>query len=297
MDTKRFNNPEYKKQIRAVRNYRRQVQPTPNDNKEKILYFLGLNRRRNQIFTVIAIALLIYLTYFAGFLMIRDIDVNGADSETASEINQNFQAYKKQFKGYLLPQKNILFFSKAGFKDYLLKNNYKVATVDQIKARLWNHVSIKVQQRTSKYILQTADAAYVLNSDSTIGAQIQTDQPFDHPVMVDTADESVNSGEKFFDEQKNRFLQTISDSIETKLMLPIAGYEVPGRASDQLIVKMQKGFKVYFSTNTDPEEYFQRLYALWLQLNPDQQNRLSYFDLRFDKNAYGCFKNDPCANN
>jgi cell division septal protein FtsQ len=298
MDTKRFNNPEYKKQIKAVRNYRRPVQTTPESNFEKVLFSTGLGSLRNRIFAGLALVVIIYLIYFAQFLRIKNVVVDGTDQQTKQEVLQNFQDFTKTYRWYLFPEKNILFFSKANFKNYLLNTNYKVSSVEQISTRLWNHLYLSIKPRTPAYTLQVGTNSYILNTDSTIGAQITpADLIGDQQLILvkDTAEESVNPGEKFLEPSKNSFLQSVSADIETKLMLPIESYEVPGKASDQVIIHLKKGFKVYFTSTTDPKEYFKRFYTLWLQLSPDQQNKLAYFDLRFDKSAYGCYKIDPCA--
>ncbi|MDB4940036.1 MAG: Cell division protein FtsQ [Candidatus Doudnabacteria bacterium] len=301
MDTKRFNNPEYKKQIKAVRNYRRVKPSAPPGKTQKVLHGVGLPNIKSQIFALLLVALFVYIFYFAKFLMIREIKIEGVDAQASTEISKNFEDFAKTHRWYIFPERNVLFFSKSAFSSYLLKNNYKVAAVDQIQSKLWNNLSIKVQQRTEKYSLQVGPNSYILNSDSTIGAQLPVaapDQPIaapTHLVIKDTADETVSSGDKFLDPDKNSFLQKVSADIESKLSLPIESYEVPGKASDQMTVYLKKGFKVYFTTTTDPDLYFQRFYTLWLQLTPDQQDKLAYFDLRFDKNAYSCNKADPCA--
>ncbi len=293
MDTKRFNNPEYKRQISAVRNYRRQAAAVPDTKAKRILHKTGIARTRNQILLVIAIALFVYLTYFAKFLMITDLSVAGADEQATKQIKQNYQDFSHSRRGGLFPIKNILYFNKGKFVSYLLKNNYQVASVDSISARLWNKLAIKVTQRTEEFTLQTGDAFYILNSDGAVGAQLPLDQPMTRPVVKDTAAENIAPGELFFDQTKNNFIHVMTSDIKNKLQLEIAGYEVPGRASNQLIIYV-KGKRFIFTSTTDPEAYFQRLYTLWLSMTPEQQARVSYIDLRFEDNAYSCNINDPC---
>ena len=293
MDTKRFNNPEYKRQISAVRNYRRQAQAVPETKLKRAIQKTGAARLRNQILLVIAIALFVYLTYFAKFLMIKDISVAGADQRASDAIKQNFQDFLHQRRAGVFPERNILYFSGTKYSAYLLANNYQVAAVDSLNAYLWNKVSIKINQRVPKYILQSGDNFYILNSDGAVGAQLQPDQLGPNPLLKDSAAEAVTSGEQFLDAKQNNFIQSITDDLKAKLSLETSSYEVPGRASAELIVYL-KGSKIIFSTNSDPENVFQKFSTLWMNLNSDQQAKISYIDMRFDQNAYSCNHGDAC---
>lgn len=293
MDTKRFNNPEYKNQIRAVRNYKRQVPVKPENRWDLVLFYIGLTSWKRRIFAAIILAAAVYLAYFANFLMFRDPEVLGADSGVTEQVKQNFADYKHTFKG-ILPQKNILFFSKSGFAEYLTANNYQVASVKQIKESFWHSIQITVEQRVPLYALQNGDNYFILNSDQVVGIQIPADQAAQYIPFKDTADEQVHPGEKFLDEQRRTFLEYIKNNIGPQLSLDIAGYEVPGRAADQLVVNLKRGFKAMFTDTGDAAAQLDRMYKVWVQFTPDQQNRLAYIDLRFDKNVYVCFKNDVC---
>ncbi len=295
MDIKRFNNPEYKKQIKAVRNYRRPSKPNPETKYGKAIEMVGLGERKNQLFLFVILAVVVYLFYFAEFLMVRSINVEGAPPEVAAEVNQNFLDYSKSYRGFLLPQKNIVLFNKSDFRDYLLKNNFKIAEVINIKAKLWHDLSVTVKARVPKYTLESAGTRFILNSDGTVGGMMPLEQISTYTLIKDTAEEEILPNDKFFNEEKLGFLESVSEDISQKLFLEIEAYEVPGKASDQLVVVMKKGFRVYFSTTSNEKEYFQRFSSLWLQLTPEQQNQLAYFDLRFEKNAYSCFKNSPCV--
>lgn len=299
MDTKRFNQPEYKSQIQGARKYKREVHNAPEKLSQRLLYYLGLDTWQRKTLAFLIFAFFVYCIYFASFFKLNSIEVSGADAQATVGIEENFNEYIQKYRVGIFPRKNIFFFGTRSFTQYLLDNNYQVAAVLEIQRKPLHKVLVNIDQRTPEFVLEQGVNRYILNSDSTIGSAITEEQlALDFKgfkKVFDSAAEEIKSGEKFLDSQKNDFLQYLNDNVEKKMSLGIESFEVPGRASDQLIVHLKKGFVVYFNSTTDSKLFLDRFYTLWIQLNPDQQNRLAYFDLRFEKNAYACFKGDKCS--
>ncbi len=295
MDTKRFNHPEYKRQIRAVRNYHREVPLRPEKVPARILYFLGLGSAKRKALALVFLALVIYLIYFAKFFQLTEIKINGADSAAAATIRDNFTEYTKSYLGRILPQKNILLFNGQRFINYLLSNNYQVAAVERLHRHLPHTLEITVFQRTPQYLLENGANFFILNSDSTIGSQVAGDQGNGLLPFKDSAEEQLNSGEKLLDQGRNEFLRAIIKALQQQLSLKATAFELPGRAADQIFVYTDKGYKILLSFASDSAKDIEHLSQIWLQLSPEQQAQVAYIDLRFDKNAYLCYKNQPCA--
>lgn len=295
MDTRRFHRPEYKRQIREVRHYRRNVRQHSENKIDSLLSKIGLEKILYRVLAIVVLCGALYLIYFAKFLRITNIQVAGADQAQVSEINADLNAYGKTFN-FIFPQNNILFFSSGKFKAYLLSKDVSVYSVQSIKRRLWHSVQIEVKQKVPAYVLQSNGNYYILNSDGSVGVQLQSsdNQINKYPRIMDTSAESVNPGQKFFTDAQFSFLGFLNDNISKYLQSPVDHYEISGASSNELIVYIKAGLRVYFDDTTDPNAYMQRLMSLWGNLSPEQQKKLAYFDLRFDPNAYGCFKGDPC---
>ena len=301
MDTKRFHQPEYKSQIQGARKYKREVHNAPEELSQRLLYYLGLDTWQRKTLAFLIFAFFVYCIYFAPFFKLNSIEVSGADTQAAVSVEENFKEYIQKYRVGIFPRKNIFFFGTRSFTQYLLENNYQVAAVLEIQRKPLHKVLINIDQRVPEFVLEQGMNRYILNCDSTIGSTITEEQLVldfkGFKKVFDSATDEIKSGEKFLDSQKNDFLQYLNDNIEKKMSLGIESFEIPGRASDQLIVHLKKGFVVYFNSTADSKIFLDRFYTLWIQLNPDQQNRLAYFDLRFEKNAYACFKGDKCSFN
>lgn len=295
MDTKRFHSPQYKRQIHAHRTHKRVSSPRPETKPQRILYALGLGSKKSKVWTLLVLALLVYITYFAKFLFIENPTISGADQKQSAEISKHLADYTQTYI-YALPQKNILFFNKEEFSKYLLERDLQISSVVGIKRRPFNKLYIDVVQRVPVYAFLNKGSYYILNSDGNISYRASEQEAQAFPLIVNTADEDATEGEKILSEQKKSFLAYMAANFEKEMSTAIERFEMPGKASEQLTIVSKKGFMAHFDSQKDPEMYLQRLFAVWVALTPEQQNRLYYVDLRFEKGAYGCYRNDPCAN-
>ena len=66
MDTRRFNSPDYKRQIRAVRAYKRTVRNVPEHPWKRAMHKIGMASILRQVLFVFVFAAIIYLIYFEG---------------------------------------------------------------------------------------------------------------------------------------------------------------------------------------------------------------------------------------
>ncbi len=296
MDTRRFNNPEYKRQISRVRHYRRSVSPYPETAAGKVLSILGLGSVFRKLCAAVALAAAVYLVYFAGFLQVKSADVQGADPEQTREIASELSKYEKTF-AFIFPQRNFLFFSGSGFAKYLLGHDLSIFSVNYAKRRFWGKLEISVVQKVSAFVLQSDGNYYLLNSDGSLGNELAQGsvQILQFPLVIDTGAEAAEPGEKFLQPDEYGFLSYINANIAKDLQIPLDHFEIAGAGAPQLTAYLKSGARIYFNSTADPRKYLGRLLALWNNLSADQQKNLAYFDLRFSPDAYGCFQGSPCA--
>ena len=155
-------------------------------------------------------------------MKLNSIEISGTDQQAASKIEENFNEYIQKYRVGIFPRKNIFFFGTRSFTDYLLENNYQVAAVIEIKRKPLHKVVVEINQRIPEFVLEQGLNNYVLNSDSTIGSSITSEQILSDfkafKKVKDSAEEVVNPGEKFLNTQKMIFLQYLNDNIERKCL-------------------------------------------------------------------------------
>ncbi len=296
MDTRRFNNPSYKRQINAVRHYRRNVVPRPESALGRIFGAIGLGSVFRKICAALVLFLAIYLVYFAKFLQITQAQISGADQKQEAQISSRLADYERTFN-FIFPQKNILFFSSKGFSKYLLGSDVSISSVAGIRRKPFHSLSITVVQKVPAFVLQSNGNFFILNSDGSLGMELPPGDPqiSAYPKVIDTAAETVSAGEKFLPQNEFGFLSYMRENFQKDLRTAVDHFEIPGKNSGYLTLYLQTGARIYFNSADDPQIYMQKLLGLWNSLSADQQKNLAYFDLRFNPDAYGCFLGSACA--
>ena len=295
MDTNRFHNPKYKKQINAVRGYRRQPRRVPETKFLKFLETIQLGTLARQIAVVLLIGVFVYLIYFAPFLSALEVRVTGANESVANHIQVQYQEYLHGKRWNLFPNKNIIFFSPREFSEHIVKTNFEVARVNSIQKHVDRTVSVEVLQRVPAYIWETRGKAYILNTDGNIGSEAASEDLVKYVRIIDTTNIEIQAGQRVYELNRIQFLDYLKDNMGTKFAAPLERFEVHYDNSSRLTAFTKNGVKIYFDLNTNPEEYLEKLFTLWTNLTPDQQKRLYYIDMRFASNVYVCLQNDPCT--
>lgn len=305
MDTRRFNRPEYKKQIHAVRAYKRRSQPLPETKVAKTMRAIGLGTVFRLVLAGLGLALLIYLIYFAPILRLNNVEVSGTSDEIGANVKNQFAEYIKGYN-FIFPRKNFFFFSASQFSNYLLQNNLQVLSVKDLQYKFPHGIVLQLNPRIPTYVFQSANNSYVLNSDGKISSQLSQNSGSANssptssanpnlPLIVDNSSENISLGQQIFDQRSLDFIAYAQQNLNMLLSQPVDHYEIATVASKQLTIYAKNGVKFIFDSSTDPKVYFGRLLALWNQFSPDQQKKLAYIDLRFDPNVYTCNRGDKCS--
>jgi hypothetical protein len=295
VDTRRFHHPEYKKQINAIRHHKRRVAYKPETTWRQLLFFLGFNSWKRQLFAFLVLAGFIYLSFFAPFMNLTRVEVAGATDPLKDAIVRAYSERVNSRRLLVFPQSNLMFFNTGEFTEKIIQDHYDVAGVKKANKSLLKgaHLSIEVDQREPVYALTHNDKKYVVYRDGFVGGEIADNMGLLE--LVDLADEEIKSGEHFLSDEKQQFINAINDNLKKTIGLEVLKYEMPGKGSDELIVYTKTDSKILLDTAVKPEVHLERLRLLWGQISPDRQRQLVYIDLRFDPNAYVCFRFDPCA--
>jgi hypothetical protein len=300
MDLKRFNNPKYKKQISAVRGYKRQARSLPEGRFQKFLHLIKMGNWVTQLAIVFVLAALIYLVYFAPFLRVLNVRITGANDSVAPKIQSQFDEYIKQSRWKVFPQRNIVLFSSGNFADYILKNNVEVAEIRSVKKDIDGSVAVNVLQRVPALIYQSSGRDYVLNTDGNLGTEIGGIEKVCAPGSVscfisDLSSKDLSPGQVIFSPDRVDSITYIRDNFQPKFNVAIDHFEMSSSDSESVTILTKNNFSIYLNVSKSSEENLQKLFTLWNNLSPDQQKKLYYIDMRFSPNAYVCLKGDQCS--
>ncbi len=285
--TKRFHTPAYKKRMNDARRYKRRQSVVPTEE------IIARKKWLKMIPVFLGVALLIYLVYFASFLQVRSLDMHGADDTLQQQTQTTFNTFLGHYHA-LLPERNILFFSKQRFIQVVAVEGL-VGSVQSVQKKYWHSIDLTVIQRVPAYLLQTPTNAYVISNDGFVSATLQPTDPMPQglPIITDASTESLQNGGRVFSASQSSFLMAIQNNLQAAAQTTAQSYTIDAKSSEFITVITAAGYKILLDTigNASTElGYLQRVLA-----QRGNSNHLAYVDLRFDPKAYVCDTGQPCA--
>ena len=260
---------------------------------------IGLGSWLSRIATILAFFVLIYIVFIPNFLFIKQITVNGAAAATNTDVKNLTASYLN--KNLPWPQKNLMLLSKSKLKDYLLKNDQKILSVDAINKHFFpSALALSVTPRVDKFLIHAASStSYTISGDGIVTNEIieGTSSTLPSlPILI-----KLNSGSDFTIGQA-ALSQNQIDFIN-KLQSQLAGivgaatdyYQLDNLKSLDLSVYTKNGLKVIFDMNSDLNKTLSQLRLLFSQFAPGDIKRLYYVDMRFADKSYVCYKNTACV--
>lgn len=293
--TKRFYTPDYKRRVNDARHYKRE-RPKVIENPERSSVI-----RRWLIATAafILVSAIIYLVYFAAFLRVNSLYLNGANSDLAPQIQNQFNQFTKSYR-HLLPQNNILLFSSSAFATELRKDGLVEPNII-IKKQFWHGVKVTLTQRVPVFAMTDGLSRLLLSNDGFVTTILQPNDALPGGLIAITDDSSSDANNlpapatPGLNQQQIKFIVYMQNNLSAIIQIQPTNYEISSRASEYLDVHTAGGFTLMFDMAMDAKTAMERLQTVLQQ--PAQQDRakIAYIDLRFDPKVYVCALGQPCA--
>jgi cell division septal protein FtsQ len=285
--TKRFHTPAYKQRVNAARRYKRRQTSVPSEES------VSLRKWLRWIPVGVVVLAVLYCIYFAPFLRVTTLTVQGADGTLQAQAQQTFQTFLSSYhRG--LPEKDILFFSKESFSKQLSANGL-VAHVQSVQKKYWHEIAVTVVQRVPAYVLQTPSATYVIANDGAVSASLALTDPVPQglPIISDTAADTFQTGTPAFSPQEIAFLSAIAQGLPQSIHTNVQSYAIDAKDSTFVTITSAAGYKILFDSSDDPSADLGHLHTVLAQqgINP----HIAYVDLRFNPRVYVCAVGQACA--
>ncbi len=170
----RYQHQSFTKKLDQARNYKRTSEPVSEDKSFSLLSKLGLKTVFSKIVTGAILAGLIYLVFVPNFLSPRHIEVQGVGNDEAGQVRSSVEFYLDHAPFYAA-QYNLIFLSKNSLEKSLLTNPkiYKVTGIT--KSIFHRRVSLTVEMKVQKYIVNRNNAIYSAYNDGSIQDRLNVD--------------------------------------------------------------------------------------------------------------------------
>jgi hypothetical protein len=272
----RFRNPEFRQKLERARNYERNP---------------GFRKRLSRaVVLACALFVLYYLSVSQRFLITQ------TDSPEVADVLKRMQ---KERVFYLIPKNHFLVLTRNSLLAAMQKELPRVRSIKSFKKKLPNALALSIETREALYVWQTGPDFFLLDQDGVIFQKIAAFSPetFSQILVTDTSGAEAKAGDRLAIERDLEFIQQIKNNWANEINQTVfASFALPGLKSEDLILKTQTGYSVYFDLNRSPQTQLSNFHLILSQeIKPETYSGLSYIDLRLPTTAYYCYKDAPCA--
>jgi len=232
---------------------------------------------------IVLFILIIWLTGWANFLQIKNIEIRGSSLIPASAIENITRERLNKKRLFFIPEAGLIIYNtKALSSD--IKAIYPLDKIKIVK-RLPGTLIIEITEKTPVAVWFEADNFYEIDKDGWILSTTEGDSK-DMPIIYNNGLPAVD-GKKIKDKEKIiDFATRLSPIIKAKL----PNLEIKEIACDNevnsLKIALAKGPLLYFSIVDSPELQMDRLSLLLHSEIKDRFEKIRYIDLRFGDRVY-----------
>ena len=295
----RFQNPRFRKQLQSARGYKRAQRKLPETDWEVFLAKIGLGSWLSRFVTGIIFLLIIYLVFIPNFLFIKHITISDSDASGIPAAQNLVTSFLNKYTP--LPQKNIVLLSKDQLKNFLLKNDQQILSVDKITKKFPSTLVVNVSPRLDEFEFLTASSTlFSVSNDGLVTGQLFPDASGTLPslpflIKLDGGG-NLALGQNVLSSDRINFIRGLGQQLPAITKSTLGHYEMEDLISPYLYVNIQAGYQIKFDVTSDLSKTLDQLNLLISQILPGDYKNLYYIDMRFVGRSYVCFKNTACAN-
>ncbi|MBX4187699.1 MAG: FtsQ-type POTRA domain-containing protein [Candidatus Doudnabacteria bacterium] len=287
--SRRFGGKEFQNKVKKAQGYKRIFDTRSRGVIGRFLHFVRLDRFSVFLPLVLVLGTSIYFLYVSEYFLLSEVKVRGNLQVNQEQIRNSLL----NVEGGLIPRNHMLFLTKNKALDIISEAQPLVKDIVKYK-RVWpNRIEVEIVERRPGFAFSANGKMYLIDEDGL--AIKELNEPDGLIPVYDTVNETVSEGERLNNTKLVAFILSATKHWTVKINSQIKEIKVPGKAATQVQIISSEGWGVFFDINRPVEAQISSL-SLILNRQIPAQNRLklAYIDLRFDKWAYYCYRNEPC---
>lgn len=263
---------------------------------ERSVYFSQVLYR---ILCTIFFSVLIYTFFFADFMQITKININGESELNKEElVNQVRQSLIGNYLN-IISRNNYILILPFRIED-LLKNKFKKISGISVKKKFPDTLNIDIKERKSLLILCSDIKCYLVDENG----YPYTDADFEsaeikenHLIkLIDKSNRPVTDNVNSISSDYLQYLLEIKDTLQKKSgIFIIEEYSTPTLVSQEISVTTEQGMKIFFSTQFTLANAINTLNTFLAKKDiiDGYYDQLEYIDLRSENKIFYKLKNAP----
>lgn len=241
-----------------------------------VLFFLGV---------------LIYSLFFAEFLTVTDVQIEGNSGVSSEKIIAKFNEETKTRYLKIFAKNNFIFLVENNLEDKI-KDSFKRIKKISVEKKFPNHLSIKIEERNLILSLCSRGNCYFIDENGYAyeKADFELNDVKENRLvkLVDESGKEIKEGEYALMPKYVEFIVSIEDEIKSTTNLEILNeYRTESRISEEVIVQTKKGWDIYFNSKFPIDKSIRTLKTLLnRQIMLRDLNDLEYIDLRSENKVF-----------
>lgn len=231
---------------------------------------------------------IIYVLFFWQEFQLTEIDIKAEIPEDRNLVWQAVEKAQQEKLALFFPRTSFLFFDTQKIKDYVLTSDLRIETVE-IKKHPPRTLEIIIKRRQPVFIFCSEGESPCFLMDKT-GLLFQKEKfPKKESLIIvkklptDSSKKTYSIGDRPLQEQQIIALFKINKNLKQDLNLNIKSFTVNDK---DVIVETTDGWQVFFSLEKEVFLQTLKLNLLLKQEIKEEQKKLQYVDLRFNKVYY-----------
>ncbi|MFH0969051.1 MAG: FtsQ-type POTRA domain-containing protein [Patescibacteria group bacterium] len=256
----------------------------------------------SKMLRTVFLALVGYVLFFSPFLEIKEISVKGISELNYGDVLQKAVGISKEKYLRLIPKNNLIIFPSNKAEREILNSFKKISSVE-VKKVFPDRIEVAVVERKSLLIWCSAGPCYVIDENGYAynNADFESEEIKQNNLLtiIDDSAKPVILGEKVLNKNYIDFVSDSGDELNKELGMKITGeYRTKSRIAEEIRIKAEEGFEIFFSTSLPMSGSMQTLKTfLEKEMAGKDKSKLEYIDLRAENKVYYKFKDGESQNN
>jgi cell division septal protein FtsQ len=290
--SRRFGSKEFQNKIKKAQGYKRVFDPRTHNIVSGFLKSIGLGSWWAKLLIIALLALPAYFLFISDYFVISTISASNNSQITNQQILSVFNA-RQNTSNFFIPKNHAVFLTRSRVEHMLVQAHPLIKELNEFRFVWPNQIEFTVVERQPGFAFSAQNKKYLVDDQGLIIKQIDDLQGL--VLVINQTDETVEPGEQLNNSKLVGFVLSMIRQWPTKINSQIKEARVPGKASGQIQFVSSEGWGVFFDVNYPVESQLANLsLILSRQIPAKDRLNLAYIDLRFDKWAYYCYKNQPC---
>lgn len=225
-----------------------------------------------------------WVLFFSNYTELKKVEfvTDQLDKKLLEKISNK---HRSEFWFKYVSKNNFFFFPRSGLSEEL-KNAFKSIRAINFKNKFPDKIVVEIKERQGIIIWCTQEDCFLVDETGLVFYKLQNSEREkrfkEYDIVFDTSHLEIEEGWMIGDGYLVEFVDQIKELIQEKMDLEIQReMETPSMISQEIRVKTEQGWQIYFNIEDDPSDQVNLLKEILVtSISEKERKNISYIDLR-----------------